>query len=913
VSTQEHDRWKLVSPHLDIALGLSEVERASWLARLREEHPTVAAEVESLIDQQRKADEEQFLEHGSALFPGEPCHAGQRVGYYTLIAEIGVGGMGSVWLAERSDGRFDRQVAIKFLNIALSGLSAEHRFKREGSILARLSHPNIAELIDAGVSPGGQSYLVLEYIEGKHIDRYCDEHRLDISERIHLFLGVLAAGSYAHRNLIVHRDIKPSNVLVRDDGQVKLLDFGIAKLLSDESSDETTLLTLEGVRPMTPAHAAPEQLQGGCITTATDVYALGVLLYELLTGLHPAGNNLHSPAELVRAVLDQDPLRPSVAVAPLGAGMEVAGRARLRATTPDKLRRTLRGDLDTIILKALKKEPSERYHSVAALAEDLEHWTLNEPIRARPDSIRYRAIKFARRHVVSVSLAGLSFAAIVTGTTSTLIQARTAQQQRDFALRQLVRAERTTGLNELLISEVAPSGRPLTGHELLEREEQIVEREQYDDLASHVELLISVGEQYSGADENDRSRRLLGEAYQLSHRVPDPSTRAKAACELGWVLIPTGEFSHAEQLFQSGLHELPAGAQFDPVRVLCLVDGAEIAYRNGDAKEALVRTQTAERAFNRSFVRSPVEELNVLVGLADAYAGTGRFQEADAAFQRASSRMTSLGYDNTQKAVKLFNDWGLMLSDAGRPLDSAEAYRRAIEITRTNETEGEVLPALLHNYSAVLRELGKLNEAADYSKRAHEKAVRANNEIVALQSNMQMARIYRDQHDYAHAQVLMTELDSKLRQSLPPGHYAFAVFTSDKSLLAEAQGDMTTALQLAKEAVAMDEGTVTAGGQGAVYLPALLTRRSRIELETGRPDKAEADADRAVRLLKDKMEAGSCSSSLGRAYLALANALAAEGRREESRTMSRAAYENLQATLGSAHPETISANKLLNG
>jgi tetratricopeptide (TPR) repeat protein len=262
--------------------------------------------------------------------------------------------------------------------------------------------------------------------------------------------------------------------------------------------------------------------------------------------------------------------------------------------------------------------------------------------------------------------------------------------------------------------------------------------------------------------------------------------------------------------------------------------------------------------------------------------------------------------------VKLFNDWGLMLSDAGRPLDSAEAYRRAIEITRTSKTEDEVLPALLHNYSGVLRELGRVNEAADYSKRAHEKAVHANNEIVAMQSDMQMVRIYRDQHAYARAQALAAELDNQLRKSLPPGHYAFALFTSDRSLLAEAQGDVKTALQLANEAVAMDENAVTTGGQGAMYLPALLTRRSRIELEAGSSNTAQADADRAVRLLKDRMEAGSFSSNLGRAYLALASALAAKGRHEESRAMSRMAYDNLRATLGSEHPETLNASKLLN-
>ncbi len=394
-------------------------------------------------------------------------------------------------------------------------------------------------------------------------------------------------------------------------------------------------------------------------------------------------------------------------------------------------------------------------------------------------------------------------------------------------------------------------------------------------------------------------------------KSPDVATRAKASCELGWTLLPAGELAHAEELFQSGLHELPADPQFDPARVLCLIDGSEIAYRNGDAHEALLRTEAAERTFNQSLVRSPVEELNLLLALADGYATTGQFRESDAAFRRASARMSSLGYDDTQKAVKLFNDWGLMLSDAGRPLQAEDAYRRAIEIGRTNQTEDEVLPEILHNYSAVLRELGKLHEAQDYSERAHQKALLTGNQILANQSDLQRARIYRDEHEYDRAAAILAEVEPKMRSSLPPGHYALAVCQSDKSLLAEAQGNLTLAWQLANEAVVTDEASIKTGGQGAVYLPSFLVRRSNIELEVGKPDAAVADAAKAVSLLQDKMEPGTLSSSLGRAYLALARAFAAQGKREDARESSRAAFENLQFSVGATHPDTLSAKKLL--
>ena len=307
------------------------------------------------------------------MLPSTPGLAGQTIGPYTLISQIGQGGMGSVWLAERSDGRFERRVAVKFLNIALMGKSGEERFKREGSILGRLAHPHIAELVDAGVSAAGQPYLVLEYVEGDHIDRYCDQQRLDVEARIRLFLDVLDAVAHAHANLIVHRDLKPSNVLVRNDGQVKLLDFGIAKLLEGEGQEGgATVLTVEGGRAMTPEYAAPEQVTGAPVTTATDVYALGVLLYVVLTGQHPAGSGLRSPADLVKAIVDTEPTRPSEVVSATNANAkETTTNAARRTTTPDKLSRLLRGDLDTIVAKALKKNPQERYASVTALADDL--------------------------------------------------------------------------------------------------------------------------------------------------------------------------------------------------------------------------------------------------------------------------------------------------------------------------------------------------------------------------------------------------------------------------------------------------------------------------------------------------------------------------------------------------------------
>jgi serine/threonine protein kinase len=292
---------------------------------------------------------------------------------------------------------------VKVLNIALMGKGGEERFKREGRILGRLTHPHIAELIDAGVSLTGQPFLVLEYVEGGNIDRYCDENKLEVSARVRLFLDALHAVAQAHANQIVHRDLKPSNILVGKDGQAKLLDFGIAKLLEGDGQTGESALTVEGGRAMTPEYAAPEQLTGEVVTAVTDVYSSGVLLYVLLTGHHPTGAGPRTPASLVKAILETEPPNPSEIVAAAKTNNEArVANASKRATTPDKLSRLLRGDLDTIVAKALKKNPRERYSTIKAFADDLQRYLRHEPISARPDTIGYRAGKFVRRHRSSV-------------------------------------------------------------------------------------------------------------------------------------------------------------------------------------------------------------------------------------------------------------------------------------------------------------------------------------------------------------------------------------------------------------------------------------------------------------------------------------------------------------------------------
>ena len=408
------ERWQALSARLDEALELPEDERGRWMEALRQHDPALAHEVRDFLEDHESARRNHFLEQDHGLRPAAPIgaaaasvtgFAGRTFGAYRLVSPLGQGGMGIVWLAERCDGQFEGRAAVKLLDLRFT--RSEARFRREASILARVTHPNVAHLIDAGISSDGQPYLVLECVDGHPIDQYCDERALDVPSRIGLMLEVLDAVAHAHTNRIVHRDIKPSNVLVRTDGRVKLLDFGIAKLVElDAQAGMASTITLEQGSALTPAYAAPEQVSGGRVTPATDVYALGVLLYGLLTGQHPCGE-LNSPATLLKAIVEIDAPPASAVVVAGKAPPALAALATSRATTPDGLHKLLRGDLDTIIAKALKKDPRDRYASAAELADDLRRYLASEPIRARRDSAISRTGRFVRRHTALVGASAI--------------------------------------------------------------------------------------------------------------------------------------------------------------------------------------------------------------------------------------------------------------------------------------------------------------------------------------------------------------------------------------------------------------------------------------------------------------------------------------------------------------------------
>jgi tRNA A-37 threonylcarbamoyl transferase component Bud32/tetratricopeptide (TPR) repeat protein len=417
--------------------------------------------------------------------------AGQAIGGYTLLKPLGMGGMGTVWLARRSDGRFEGQVAVKLVNLTARDRLAEERFRREGTLLARLSHPHIARLFDAGVTGGGQPFLVLEYVEGTRIDHYAAERQLSVELRLRLILQVADALAHAHANLVVHRDLKPSNVLVDAGGQAKLLDFGIGALLDDPGPDAPSTLTLASARALTPEHAAPEQAAAGVLTTATDVYALGVLMYQLLTGRHPTSPGVGAPpAVVLRALLEQDPRRASYVVRGLHSADAADQRLlRERGTTRERLRRALRGDLDTILAKALRKDPARRYQSITAFADDLRRHLHHEPISGRADAIAYRAARFLRRNRMAVAASVAIVASLSTGLLA-------ANRERAVAERRFEQVRRLA--NKLFDIELAIRGLPgnVTARQLLVDTSLDYLRQLSIGAENHPDLALDLGTAY---------------------------------------------------------------------------------------------------------------------------------------------------------------------------------------------------------------------------------------------------------------------------------------------------------------------------------------------------------------------------------------------------------------------------------
>ena len=922
--TFTYERWQELSPLLDEALDLPVPERHSWLEALRERDPHRAADMGLLLAEHAALDEQGFLAQSLSALARPAGLAGHTFGPYTLREEIGLGGMGSVWLADRSDGHFSGRVAVKLLNASQLGRQGEARFRREGNILARLRHPHIAHLVDAGISASGQPYLVLEYVEGRWIDAYCDENALDVEARVRLFLDVLAAVSHAHAHLVVHRDLKPSNVLVTDGGAVKLLDFGIAKLLETETGDAATALTREGEAMLTPEYASPEQLMGAPVTTRTDVYSLGVLLYLLLCGRHPARTTASTPAELVRAVIEVDPPRLSDttgATVRVGA-VPVETLAQRRGSTPRRLRSLLRGDLDNIVAKALKKDPAERYESVEALAADLRRYLGQEPVKARPDSLRYRTVKFVRRNRTAVALGTAVALALAAGIAGTLMQARRARQetararveraradqeaviasaQRDFALREVARNEAINEMNSLLLVGAPPSVR-FTVPELLQRAEDMVRKQKDDAAGTKADLMLQLASQHLAIDDVQKAERLLNDALALARR---PEARARIACALSNVERASGSIDAARKLQEEALALLGDGPQFAVVRADCLVEASMLAVQVDDPATSVVRAEEAARVLRASGMTLETLEVSVESQLARAYRFHGRLRESAEAYARAAKTVERMGQLETDLGASVVGSWALSLDALGEHVEAERQSRLCIQYANA-QLEQEVAPAAAWGEALALLRLDRLDEALRYADRATTVSRRLGHLGSLRRTLAVQAPIERLLGRPDRAALLLDELDPLLRKALPPTHAAFAQAASERALVALARGDVAAAETLADHGVSIAEKS----GQRVEFTPPSLLARSEVRLAAGRAQDSLADADRALAEWKASGFGDRTSAWQGHAQLARARAFVALGRAVEAQAAAAEALRHLAAQAGPDHRATREARRL---
>ena len=635
------EEWTKVEELLNAVLELAPAERDKFLDQASADAPELRREVESLLGCEEKVNG--FLAAPAFAFAGDffngrdalDAHAGQTIGNYRILREIGRGGMGAVFLAERADGEFKQEVALKVVRRSFADTELKRRFRRERQILATLNHPNIARLLDGGVSDDGEPYLVMEYVEGARLDEYCEEKRLSTDERLKLFIEVCRGVAYAHQHLIVHRDIKPSNILITSDGVPKLLDFGIAKLLDEEQTGEHTRTEL---RAFTPDYASPEQISGEPVTTASDVYSLGVLLRDLLHGARVSPE----AGKALGGWRSETPGQKTIAASLSTKQANENGKART------KVRRFASAELENIISMARREDPARRYASASQLAEDVQRYLEGLPVRAQKDSFRYRAGKFVQRNKIPVFAAVLIVLALVVGLAVALWQTKAARRERDVANAERLKAMRINEFLQQMLSfsnqsvySVAPVAQTknVTVNQMLDEIAPRVEAELADQPEVRAQILRTIASAYASQGIYDKAEKNYRSALETQTRMfgPDHAETAATMTQLGIMAWRQGKIAEANQLLETAVafYRRQQARQAPDFRAVNLVTAmnflgavriTSIDLQSGGAimEEALQIAENADFQGNERFVLAAVQGD---VGL--YLARVGKFERAD--------------------------------------------------------------------------------------------------------------------------------------------------------------------------------------------------------------------------------------------------------------------------------------------
>lgn len=789
------DRWRRIDSLFYAALDLPEHARPQFLQQACGPDLDLLNEIESLLNSSehtlgfaRQAVAQVAREETQEVQP-----AARRVGAYQILKVLGEGGMGVVYLATRADEAYQQQVAIKLMHPGFApSQGVLLRFRAERQILADLSHPNIARLLDGGMAPGGVPYLVMEYVDGVPIDDYCREHKLPIDDRLKLFRTVCAAVEYAHKNLVVHRDIKPGNILVTAEGEPKLLDFGIAKLLDPEKGNPT--LTRVSERLMTPEYASPEQIRGEPITTATDVYALGVLLYELLAGRRPFQVQARSPMEAAQIICEQDPEPPSRVL----TGNPVV-------STPVAARQ-VKGDLDNIVLMAMRKEPSLRYTSVAALSGDVQAYLTGHSVKARTATWRYRGGKFVRRHKVAVSIAALAGLALIGFSTGMGLLARRADQARRIADQQRLAARQEADFLNGIFDAAAPTtakGSQITARELLDQSAKRIGSEMAATPDVQATLLSDLGSAYEQLGLNDQAQPVLERAYSVRRKTSGETIDfAKTAEELAQAYRMGGHYPRAEALFREALQ----AAQKAP----------------GDNTVFIARLYT---------------------DLGFCLYSESEDSEADSFFRKALA--LDPGYDDSDGAITR-SLLAQTLDRQGHLADAWQLGNQAAETVSRLEGPSFHLAITRHILSGILRDMGNLREAEKVERQNLELWRKVGGGHIDVEySADNLGVILLDEGDWKQAQPLLWEALTARQKQFGAMHPLVGTSLLDCGRVLQAKGDYKGAEEYLRQAADTLRKTI---GPQSWRLKDVLDNFALLELDRGIHSQAESYARQALEM-----------------------------------------------------------------
>lgn len=828
-------------------------DQKSFLNHLEKSDPEAAAEVRKLIEAHHRSGS--FLE--DEVLEDEFISEGDLVGPWRIHREIGRGGMSSVFLAERADGQFDRQVAIKFLHGLIPGQSMHKRLQQEQKILARLQHKNIAQLYDAGLTDEGRPYFILEYIPGKPVTEWCNEQALSLENRLEIFVQICEAVQFAHQRLIVHRDLKPTNILVDEHGTVKLLDFGIAKILEEEPTDGAPI-TKTGLFLMTPEYASPEQVQGEAITTATDVYALGLILYELLTGLLPYNLAGKNPMEISSAISETTPVKPSSRIfeEPDSGSLHVAGLNK------NQQKKLLKGDLDTIVLKALRKEPERRYGSADQLLQDIRHYQKNEPISARPESTGYLTKKFIQRNQTVVSAVAVVMIILVATAIFSLYQARTTEIERQ-------KTEQVNAFLQEMLASPNPfeDGLDVKVIDILDRTADRIDDELNNQPEVEASVRRTLGITYRELGDVEKAHTQLDRALELHNRLFDP---------------PNPELSETQTEFAKTVQ-----LQGD--------------YNSADSLLTLAYESDLELfGPNHTIIASRIGDLGSVKW------DMGNFDEAETLLRESLELEQQLREPNHERVATSMGNLATLLSSQGELSEALDLYRNELEIYRSNYENDQhpSIPQVLSHIGIVLDDLEQYDEALENHQRALElfRELKGEDHPDVVYAMNNLASVMTKMGDMEEALTMQENAASLYRDIFGPDHPNLGIQYNNIAFTKRSMGDLEGAKDSYRQAIDTWEAGLPPGHPFLAYgyhnlASVLLTQNRPAE---ALPYFRDAYDIRTEHLAPENPERAMTTSMLG-------ECLASLGQSAEAEPLLVEGYQALLQGRGEDHTTTLEA------